>query len=76
MGTFASWYATGGKQYPFDRMAAFQRRQKEQDKQSAALRHDLNFASMKGDFARVERDLKLLMEQETKKAHALGFLEN
>ena len=76
MGTFMSWYLTGGKQYPFDRMAAFQRRQKEQDKQAAALRHDLNFATMKGDMPRVEFDMKMIMEQETKKARALGFLEN
>jgi hypothetical protein len=64
LGTFASWYATGGKQYPFDRMKAMLNRQKEQDKQKAAIKHDINFAGMKGDMRRVMRDMEYLQNQE------------
>jgi hypothetical protein len=73
--TFASWWLTGGKQYPFDRSAALMRRKKEQDKQDAALRHDLNYAALKGDTGRMERTMNMQMDQQGRKLKALGMVE-
>lgn len=69
---FATWYATGGKTYPYDAAKYAKNRKREQRETEGRMKSQAKWAARNGDYAEVERINQQLYKYKAQRSRAFG----
>jgi hypothetical protein len=72
LGEWLTWWATGGKTFPFDRERALKQRERELDKQISAIKFDIKKGQTAEDDQWIEKGARMLEEAQEKNRLLLG----